>query len=222
MRSVTTPAGIEDRTTQAKIRDAAIARFPVDGLNGTTVRAIAKEAGVSPALVIHHFGSKDGLHRACDDYVVHLMMEMKADSIREGTYNRSDAIAGAYQLAEAPLRYLAWTLGTGTETATRIFDDLLDETTALLVESKETLLSGDIYGDPRKQAAVLVTMQLSGLILHDHLTRAFGVDTLTAEGLMAMAPYALQVYSGDLFDQEVIAQTKEALSQIETNQEADK
>ena len=95
MRSIRTEPEVEDRTTQAKIRDAAIARFPVDGLNGTTVRAIAKDAGVSPALVIHHFGSKDGLHRACDEHVVRLMMEMKAESIKDGTYRQSSATAAA-------------------------------------------------------------------------------------------------------------------------------
>jgi AcrR family transcriptional regulator len=219
MRSIRTGPEVEDRTTQAKIRDAAIARFPVDGLNGTTVRAIAKDAGVSPALVIHHFGSKDGLHRACDEHVVRLMMEMKAESIKDGTYRQSSATAAAYRMAEGPLRYLAWTLGTGTETASRIFDDLLDEATELLVESKGATLTGEIYGDPRKQAAVLVSMQMSSLILHDHLTRAFDVDTLTADGLMAMAPYALQIYSGELFDQDVIAQTREALTRLETAQE---
>ena len=33
------------------------------------MRAIAEAAGVSPALIIHHFGSKEGLRKACDDYI---------------------------------------------------------------------------------------------------------------------------------------------------------
>lgn len=217
MRSVS-----EDTTTQARIRDAAIARFPEDGLNGTTIRAVAKDAGVSPGLVIHHFGSKDGLHRACDEYMVHLMMEMKAEAIRTGAYGQSSSIASTYQLAEDPLRYLAWTLGTGTETAARIFDELVDEATALLIEAKETVVRGTVHGDARKQAAVLVTMQLGALILHEHLTRAFGVDMLSAEGLLAAAPYSIQIFSGDLFDQDVIAQTKQALSELTETQEANR
>ena len=40
------------------------------GFAGTTVRAIAAEVGVSPALLLHHFGSKDGLRDACDDHVL--------------------------------------------------------------------------------------------------------------------------------------------------------
>jgi len=215
MRSVT-----EDLTTQARIRDAAIARFPDDGLNGTTIRAVAADAGVSPGLVIHHFGSKDGLHRACDEYVVHNMMEMKRSALETGAYGQGGAIASLYQLAVPALRYLAWTLGTGNETAARIFDELLDEATELLVEAKSKMLSGEIHGDPRRQAAVLIAMQFAGLVFHEHLTRAFGVDMLSSEGLLAAAPYSLQVFSGDLFDREVIAQTKKALAQLERDREA--
>ncbi|QLY32801.1 TetR/AcrR family transcriptional regulator [Nocardia huaxiensis] len=58
----------DDLTTRARIRDAAIAVFGDQGF-GVGVRAIAAAAGVSPGLVIHHFGSKDGLRQACDDHV---------------------------------------------------------------------------------------------------------------------------------------------------------
>ena len=58
----------DDLTATARIRDAAIEQFGEHGF-GVGLRAIAKAAGVSPGLVIHHFGSKDGLRKACDDYV---------------------------------------------------------------------------------------------------------------------------------------------------------
>lgn len=214
MRSVA-----EDLTTQAKIRDAAIGRFPVDGMNGTTVRAIAADAGVSPGLVIHHFGSKEGLRQACDQHVVDMMMQIKSESLSAGSFGEPSALAAAYQLAAGPVRYLAWTLASGTDTSARLFDDLVDEATELLVQAKKSI-GGTIHGDPRKQAAVLVAIQTSGLIMHEHLSRAFGVDVLSPEGLIATAPYTLQVLSGDLFDQEIIAQSRQALSQLNESQEA--
>ncbi|MFE2957423.1 TetR/AcrR family transcriptional regulator [Nocardia tengchongensis] len=58
----------DDLTTRARIRDAAITVFGEQGF-GVGVRAIATAAGVSPGLVIHHFGSKDGLREACDEQV---------------------------------------------------------------------------------------------------------------------------------------------------------
>ena len=44
--------------------------FAADGVERTTVRAIAAVAGVSPGLVMHHFGSKDGLVAEVDAHVV--------------------------------------------------------------------------------------------------------------------------------------------------------
>jgi AcrR family transcriptional regulator len=47
--------------TRADILGAARARFAERGFGGTTVRAVAADAGVDPALVHHYFGSKDDL-----------------------------------------------------------------------------------------------------------------------------------------------------------------
>ncbi|HLR99959.1 MAG TPA: TetR family transcriptional regulator [Mycolicibacillus parakoreensis] len=71
----------EDRTTVARIRDAALAQV---GEHGFTVgiRAIAQAADVSPGLVIHHFGSKQGLLQACDDYVAEEIRVGKSEALR--------------------------------------------------------------------------------------------------------------------------------------------
>ena len=46
---------------KARIRKAAVAEFGARGYDGATVRGIADRAGVDPALVHHHFGSKADL-----------------------------------------------------------------------------------------------------------------------------------------------------------------
>jgi AcrR family transcriptional regulator len=48
-------------STKEAIREAAAKLFPVHGYTGTSVRDIASTAGVDPALVIRHFGSKEEL-----------------------------------------------------------------------------------------------------------------------------------------------------------------
>ena len=68
MRSATVLAS--DVTAKARIRDTALWLFAQHGVAGTSLRAVAKEAGVSPGLVVHHFGGKDGLCRAVDEAVV--------------------------------------------------------------------------------------------------------------------------------------------------------
>ncbi len=52
------------RRTEAAILDAARALFAETGFERATIRAVAAGAGVDPALVMQHFGSKEGLFAA--------------------------------------------------------------------------------------------------------------------------------------------------------------
>lgn len=49
------------------IIQAAIRLFGEHGIDATSLREVAKAAGVSPALVVHHFGGKKGLVAAVDE-----------------------------------------------------------------------------------------------------------------------------------------------------------
>lgn len=57
------------RSANAKgpIVQSALRLFGNCGIDATSLRAIAKAAGVSPALVVHHFGGKEGLVDAVDE-----------------------------------------------------------------------------------------------------------------------------------------------------------
>jgi len=52
------------QSTRALILDVARRQFAAAGYDATSLRAIAAEAGVNPAAVLHFFSSKDGLFRA--------------------------------------------------------------------------------------------------------------------------------------------------------------
>ncbi|MFC4128062.1 TetR/AcrR family transcriptional regulator [Nocardia rhizosphaerae] len=80
-------------TTAARIRDTAIDLFGDQGFR-VGVRAIATAAGVSPGLVNHHFGSKDGLRAACDERVLEIIRDEKLRAIRAtGPTGMLDAMA---------------------------------------------------------------------------------------------------------------------------------
>ncbi|HET9890002.1 MAG TPA: TetR family transcriptional regulator, partial [Mycobacterium sp.] len=70
-----------DLTAAARIRDAAIEQFGEHGF-GVGLRTIAEAAGVSAALVIHHFGSKKGLRKACEDYIAETIRGTKSEALR--------------------------------------------------------------------------------------------------------------------------------------------
>ena len=101
MRSANAASGVPhpDMTTRARVRDAAITVFGNHGF-GTGVRAIATAAGVSPGLVIHHFGSKDGLRAECDEHVLRIIREQKAEAISTpGPAGAMQALADIEQYA---------------------------------------------------------------------------------------------------------------------------
>jgi len=196
----------EDLTTKARIRDAALARFPEDGYGATTIRAIAADAGVSPGLVVHHFGSKDDLREACDRYVVERFRETKLAAIEEGNMFSPGFAAGAYRMAQPLLRYFGWALARGHEAADNLFDEMLREAIDI---SRIAIDMGMIHDSPdlETRTAVQMSMQLGMTVMHAHLERNLGIDMLTAEGMAALTPSMLEIFSG-LFTPSVLEQIK--------------
>lgn len=70
MRAAENKANPADLTGRARLRDAALELFAAQGFEATSTRAVAAAAGLSPALVTRHFGSKRGLREAVDTYVL--------------------------------------------------------------------------------------------------------------------------------------------------------
>ncbi|HEY2203417.1 MAG TPA: helix-turn-helix domain-containing protein, partial [Pseudonocardia sp.] len=56
-------------SAEARILRAALTLFARQGFSATGVRALGREAGVSPGLVLHYFGSKEGLRAAVERLV---------------------------------------------------------------------------------------------------------------------------------------------------------
>ena len=106
----------DDRTAVARIRDAAIEQWGQHGFN-VGLRSIAEAAGVSAALVIHHFGSKEGLRKACDDHVAEEIRTGKSASFR--TKDPADWFAQMAAIESyAPLMaYLVRSMQSGSELA---------------------------------------------------------------------------------------------------------
>src|SRR4051794_30116737 len=74
----------DDRTARAIIRDEALRLFAERGPDRVRLREIAAAAGVSPGLVLHHYGSLDGLRGAVDDHVLATFESLLAEATAEG------------------------------------------------------------------------------------------------------------------------------------------
>ena len=68
MRSKVSGPDSKSSQTKERILNAAITRYATDGLDAP-LRAIAADAHVTAGLILHYFGSQQGLREACDERV---------------------------------------------------------------------------------------------------------------------------------------------------------
>lgn len=151
-----------DLTARARIRDAAVRRFAAEGF-GASVRAIAGDAGVSPGLVLHHFGSKDALRVACDEHVLGLIREAETDAFSSA--GPADLVQ---QLAEldgyAPLvGYLVQAFQAGGDLAATLLTRMTADAEAYLGAA---VAAGRMRPsrDPAARAAYLVDVGVGALL----------------------------------------------------------
>jgi AcrR family transcriptional regulator len=187
----------DDRTAIARIRDAAIEQWGRHGFN-VGLRSIAEAAGVSAALVIHHFGSKEGLRKACDDYIAEEVREAKSESLQT-----NDPAAWFAQMAEiesfAPLMaYLVRSMQSGNDLAKMMWRKMIDDAEEYLEEGvRNGLLKPS--RDPHARAKYLGMSSGGGFLmylqLHDNPTDLRAV--LRDYGEEMVLP-ALEVYTQGL------------------------
>jgi AcrR family transcriptional regulator len=152
----------EDLTGRARIRDAAIRRFGADGF-GASVRVIAADAGVSPGLVIHHFGSKDGLRAACDEHVLRLIREAETEAFtKSGPAEWLAQLSVLDELAPG-VGYLVQTLLAGGNLAATLLERMTRDAEVYLADA---VAAGTMKPsrDPAARAAFLVDVGIGAVL----------------------------------------------------------
>lgn len=192
----------EDLTARARIRNVALAHFAERGVKGTTIRGVAQDAGVSPSLVQHHFGTKEGLREACDSYVSESLRSDVKHGVTEHGIGDPGFLAAAYDTAPLIVRYLARALTDGSPTGGALFDEVVALTEEYLANRPQAEPSSQA-ADTRGQAAVFTAMKLGVVVLHQHLSRALGVDTLAPAGLTRVSAAVLDIVSPGFTGQEL-------------------
>ena len=193
----------EDLTARARIRDAAIRLFADRGIDGTTVRDIAREAGVSPGLLRHHFGSKEALRAACDAYALDRLVRIKEELVFDDRFANPTFLPSVHPTVVLLYRYVTRALLDGSPAAAAMFDDMVT-----LTEQWLHKMAPDVTDDPRAFAAVLVGMQSGLLAMHEHVSRVLGVDMFTADGHTRMAGALVDFYTNPLLTPELVAKVR--------------
>ncbi len=189
-------AGSSD--TREEILAAARARFSTHGYGGTTIRAVAADAGVDAALVHYFFATKDGLFAAALELPV----------------NPAEIVGGALEgnldgLGERLVR-------SGLEA----WDDMRTRATLLAVVRSATShdaaggmlrslvehgvvarLAAALPGPDARLRAALVGSQMAGLVVTRYVVRVEPLASADRETLVAAIGPTLQSYlTGPLAD----------------------
>ena len=191
-----------DLTARARIRDAAIKLFAERGVDGATVRDIAQEAGVSSGLLRHHFGSKEGLRDACDEWA---LSELTKVSGQFTEFRSLDGLTPRIMLLQ---RYLIRSMMDGSPTGAAMFDRMIEY-------GEQWLATTDLkVADPRAFVAVLSVMKMSLFTMRDLMSRALGADVTEPAAWARMLQASLDLFSQPLITQEQALQAQAALDRL--------
>lgn len=200
-----------DLSTRARIRDAAIARFGRDGYERTSVRAIARDAGVSAALVIHHFGSKEELRAECTRELVDEFLGRKDELLEPNATATMQRWLADVEQFRPQLDYLARLLVEDSPAADELFDALLAGTAGML---REHVAAGLMHegSDPEATAVVMTLYGIAPLLAQRQLARAFGDDVLGSAGIRRLTLPVLELFTHGLYtDDRFLLMAKDAL-----------
>jgi AcrR family transcriptional regulator len=196
----------DDRTARARIRDEALRLFAERGTDAVTMRDIAAAAGVSPALLVRHYRSKDGLVEAVDDHVARtlevLLTEVTERTAAVGLGASAvptvlDGLA-AHLPPDSPIpAYLSRLLIAGGPVGSALFHRLHEISRRAL----DAMVAAGIASpgdDPAVRAAVLMVNDLAVLTLRARLTEVLGVDPLSEAGIKRWAGEVFAIYRDGL------------------------
>lgn len=187
-------------TTAARIRLVALELFAAAGVDGTSVRTIATKADVSPALILHHFGSKDGLCKAVDDYVVEFTTDVLNEFAEHGPSSQGAKVFTRFAGQPAVMEYMSRAVVSGTESSNSLFDRMVQ----LALDGFDQMRTDGLIRemeDPLAVALWIVSADLSAMLLRHHLQRHLGVDPMSAEGVHRWANAEMDIVGHGIYNE---------------------
>ncbi len=198
-----------DLTARASIRNAALRLFADRGPDAVTVREIATQAGISPALVLHHFGSKDGLRAEVDAFAAQafdaIFEAMPPDKLAEvltggeSPGSLAEAFARGFPPGSPLPAYLRRMLLTNDPAGAALFGRWYTATRRLLDVMVEMGVARPAE-DPDIRAAFFLINDLALILLRNQVALTIGADPLTPAGLDRWAREVSIVYAEGAFN----------------------
>nr|WP_108869874.1 TetR family transcriptional regulator [Tessaracoccus timonensis] len=182
--------------TRRRILETASTLFSQKSFDAVSMRVIAKEAGVDPALISHYFGSKEGLFEAM------LEQSVGVDAIAAEMFSGDVTGLGATMVRVAEQ---LWASEAGKGVIAIMRRAFADDSQLVRQFATKALLGRLVERLPNDEdgmlRASLVATQMSGLLFARHVLRIEPLASLTADQVVALIGPAVQHYlTGELSD----------------------
>jgi AcrR family transcriptional regulator len=175
--------GRSSEQTKKAILAAARERFGAAGYDGATIRAIAADAGIDPAMVIRYYGSKDKLFAAASDFDLRFPDLSALDHSQIGTALVSHFL-DRWEGDEA-LKVLLRSATTNKDAAQRMHHIFVTQLQPLIAP---------LVPDAVATRAGLIATQILGLALCRYVLRLPPVTAMSREDIVALIGPTLQRY----------------------------
>ncbi|MEV0647442.1 TetR family transcriptional regulator [Phytomonospora sp. NPDC050363] len=174
-------------STKAAILDAARERFIAEGYEGATIRAIAADAHIDPAMVMRYFGSKEKLFALAASYDLRLpdFTAIPRDELGESIVRH---LLGLWESDRTLVALLRTAVSSEEAAAARMREIWAEQVLAGL---------GRLFGEDTARAekrAGLVVTQLLGIVLCRYVLRLPPVAALEPEEFVAWMGPTVQRY----------------------------
>lgn len=159
--------------TKERLIDIATKAFSESGFAATSLRSIAKLAGVSPALLVHHFGSRDGLIEQCIMRGLGLWVAEKQSFVDVSLSTALAQWQGAIDKHGPKLQFFRQVLLSGGPAADMLFRRMVQEAEIMIrtEQSKGKMRKTENVSD---LALIMSLHGLAPLVLQDQVNAYLG------------------------------------------------
>ncbi len=160
-------------TTREQLLKLAVEMFAEKGFADTSLRAIAKRAEVSPALLIHHFGTKDALVKEAISKTLGSWVAGEKAMMLEDESNQLQNWQTLMEKGTKPLNFFRQVLLAGGEYSQRLFDAAVSESEVWLDQMQSVGRLKDI-SDKETTALIMAVSGLGSVLLMSQIEKSMG------------------------------------------------
>jgi AcrR family transcriptional regulator len=191
-----------------RLVQSALILFGQQGIDNTTLRDVVAHAGVSLGLVRTHFGSKQGLQNATNQYVFEQLEEFYTAAEGEGMTSLGDFLSGRWALASQAPSIMAYLrqLITKPEHFSELFERVFERVYMILEHaSKEGRIHPQL--DLSWCSCTIMSLGLGPLMMEPYAHKVIGDSMYSESSLMARKQTYGQIFANGLLAKGTVSES---------------